>query len=151
MAVKGQAWMARLYQRVSRRPPRPPSGRALREDALAVPGVALAVVLEQLVAVGAVVPAAVVKGLGLGARRAALRLPQLGRDDHAAVRAQEHVRYRVLPPEIETRRRSTTRPKLPVDRSALGEANSAVAVSVGQRAALMASQDTVLSVQAGSN
>ena len=31
------------------------------------------------------------------------------------------------------------------------EANSAVAVSVGQRAALMASQDTVLSVQAGSN
>jgi hypothetical protein len=32
-----------------------------------------------------------------------------------------------------------------------GEANSAVAVSVGQRAALMASQDTVLSVQAGSN
>src|SRR5262249_26132345 len=67
------------------------SRRALGEDALAVLAVVVAVVLEQLVAVGAVVPAAVVEGLGLGARRAALRLPQLGRDDHAAVRAREHV------------------------------------------------------------
>src|SRR5262249_50667837 len=73
--------------------PRSSLSRALREDALAVPGVVLAVPREELVTVRAVVPARVVEGLGLGARGAALGLSQLGRRGRAAVGAGEHVRH----------------------------------------------------------
>ena len=53
----------------------------------------MTLICEELVAVGAVVPARVVEGLGLGARGAALRLSQLGRRGRAAVGAGEHVRH----------------------------------------------------------